>query len=72
MANLALLQQPWEAIFCKAPPFHTNAKRVQDHKDEMKRVVECLQGQHGFKCKEECDWALRPATDVDGFVCDKI
>ena len=28
------------------------------HPDELKRVVECLQGKHGLGAKEECEWAL--------------
>jgi len=38
----------------------------------MIRVKECLQGQHGFESQEECQWALKSPTDVEGFVSGKI
>jgi len=38
----------------------------------MVRVKECLQAQHGFESQEECQWALEPPTDVEGFVSGKI
>ena len=61
VVDLTLLQQPWVAIFCKAPPYHTNTKGVQDHKDEMKRVIKCLQGLYGFKYRKSCNafgWSM--------------
>ena len=30
-----------------------------------------LQGQHGFESQEECQWALTPPTNVEGFVSGK-
>jgi len=68
VANLALKQQPWVAIFCKAPPTPLDKMATTEHEDEMIRVKECLQGQHGFECEEECQWALKPPTNVEGFV----
>ena len=38
----------------------------------MIRVKECLQGQHGFESQEECQWALKPPTNVKGVVSGKI
>ena len=72
VANLALKQQPWVAIFCKAPPNPLDKKATKAHEDEMIRVKECLQGQHGFESQEECQWALNPPTNVEGFVSGKI
>jgi len=45
---------------------------TREHEDEMIRVKECLQGQHGFESQEKCQWALKPPTDVEGFVSGKI
>jgi len=59
VANLALKQQPWVAIFRKAPPNPLDEKATTEHEDEMIRVKECLQGQHGFESQEECQWALK-------------
>ena len=39
---------------------------------EMQNVKECLQGKHVFESQEQCQWALLPPTDVDGFVSGKI
>jgi len=72
VANLALKQQPWVAIFCKAPPNHLDEMATREHEDEMIRVKKCLQGQHGFESQEECQWALKPPTSVDGFVSGNI
>jgi len=36
--------------------------------DEMKRVVECLQGEHGIGAQEESAWALKPPTNSEGKV----
>jgi len=44
VANLALKQQPWVAIFCKAPPNPLDKMATREHEDEMIRVKECLQG----------------------------
>ena len=72
VANLALKQQPWVAIFCKTPPNPLGKIATKEHEDEMIRVKECLQGQHGFESQEECQWALKPPTNVKGFVSGKI
>jgi hypothetical protein len=72
VANLALKQQPWVAISCKAPPNPLDKMATREHEDEMIRVKECLQGQHGFESQEECQWALNPPTNVEGFVSGKI
>jgi len=64
VANLALKQQPWVAMFCKAPPNLLDKMATRQHEDEMIRVMEYLQ--------EECQWALKPPTDVEGFVRGKI
>jgi len=72
VANLALKQQPWLAFFCKAPPNPLDKKATKEHEDEMIRVKGCLQGQHGFESQEECQWALKPPTNVEGFVSGKI
>ena len=45
---------------------------TKQHADEIIRVEECLQGQHGFESQEECQWALKPPTNVEGFVSGKI
>ena len=71
MANLALKQQPWVAIFCKAPPNPFDKKATKEHKDDMIRVKECLQGHYGFESQEQCQWALNPPTNVEGFVSGK-
>jgi len=60
------------AIFCKAPPNPLDQKATREHDDEMVKVKECLQAQHGFESQEECQWALVPPTDVEGFVSGKI
>jgi len=67
-----LKQQPWVAIFCKTPPNPLNKIAIKEHEDKMIRVNECLQGQHGFESQEECQWALKPPTNVMGFVSGKI
>jgi len=72
VANLALKQQPWVAIFCKAPLNPLDKMATREHKDEMIRVKECFQDQHGFESQEECPWALKPPTDIEGFVSGKI
>ena len=38
----------------------------------MIKVKERLQGQHGFESQKECQWALKPPTNVKGFVSGKI
>ena len=45
---------------------------TREHEDEFIRVKECFQSQHGFESQEECQWALEPLTDVEGFVNGKI
>ena len=71
VANLALKQKPWVAIFCKAPPNPLDKMATTEHEDKMIRVKECLQGQHGFGSQEECQWTLKPPTDVEWFVSTK-
>ena len=58
--------------FCKAPPNPLDKMATREHKDEMIRVKECFQDQHGFESQEECPWALKPPTDIEGFVSCKI
>jgi len=72
VANLALKQQPWVAIFCKFLPNLLDKMATREYEDEMIRVKECLQVQHCFQSQEECQWALKPRTDVEGFVNGKI
>ena len=72
VANLALRQQPWVAIYCKAPPNPLDKKATREHVEEMEKVMEFLQGKHGFESQKQCQWALLPPTDVDGFVSGKI
>jgi len=38
----------------------------------MKRVVECLQGEHGIGAQEESAWALKPLTNSEGFEVCKV
>jgi len=38
----------------------------------MVKVVECLQGVHGFKSQADCQGALLPSSDVNSFVSGKI
>ena len=38
----------------------------------MVRVVECLQGVHGFESKSNCEWALLPPSDFNRFVSGNI
>ena len=54
VANLALRQQLWVAIFCKAPLNPLDKKATREHEDEMVKGKECLQDQHGFESQEEC------------------
>jgi len=72
VANLALKQQPWVAIFCKTLPNPLDKMATREHEDEMPRVKEWLQGPHGFESLEECQWSLKPPTNVEGFVSGKI
>ena len=72
VANLQLLKQPWVAIFCKTPPNLLDKEATREHEQEMVKVVECLQGVHGLKSQADCQWALRPPSDVNGFVSAKI
>jgi len=60
------------AIFCKTLPNPLDKMATREHEDEMIRVKEWLQGQHGFESQEECQWALKPPTNVEGFVSGKI
>jgi len=68
VANLALKQQTWVVIFGKAPtnPLDSDKMATREHEDEMIRVKECLQGQHGFESQDECQWTLKPPTDAEG------
>jgi len=60
------------SIFSKVPQNPWDKMATREHEDEMIRVKECLQGQHGFESQEECQWALKPPTNVEGFVNGKI
>jgi len=60
------------AIFCKTLPNPSDKIATKQHEDKMIIVKKCLQGQHGFESQEECQWALKPPTNVKGFVCGKI
>ena len=40
--------------------------------EDMQNVKECLMGKYGFESQEQCQWALLPPTDVDGFVSGRI
>jgi len=68
VANLALRSQPWVASIYKAPPPRTNVKLFNEHRKEMIRVVEFLQGTHGLASAQECQWALHPPENTEGFV----
>jgi|Transcript_68310 hypothetical protein len=72
VANLTLRKHPWVAIFCKTPPNPQDKEATREHEKEMVRVVECLQGVHGFKSQLDCQWALLPPAEVNGFVSGKI
>ena len=61
---------PWVTIYCKE--HYMSVKGLQKHVTEMKRVAECLQGQHGLGTKEESAWALTPSTYSEGFVVSKV
>ena len=71
VADLALRQQPWVAIYCKTPPNPLDKQATREHAENMQKVKECLQSKHGFESQEQCQWALLPPTDVDGFVSGK-
>ena len=72
VANLTLRKHLWVAIFCKTPPNPQDKEATREHEKEMVRVVECLQGVHGFKSQLDCQWALLPPAEVNGFVSGKI
>ena len=72
VANLVLRKQSWVAIFCKTPPNPLDKEATREHEHGMVKVVECLQGVHGFKTQADCQWALLPPSDVNGFVSGKI
>jgi len=72
VVNLQLRKQPWVAIFCKTPPNPLDKEATQENEQEMVKVEECRQGVHGFKSQADCQWALRPPSDVNGFVIGKI
>jgi len=72
VANLQLRKQSWVAIFCKTPPNPLDKEATREDEQEMVKVVECLQGVHGFKTQADCQWALLPPSDVNGFVSGKI
>jgi len=72
VTKLGLRQQPWVAIFGKAPPSSLDKKATREHEDEILKVKACLQRQHGFESQRECQWALVPPTNVDGFASGKI
>ena len=60
------------AIFCKTQPNPLDKEATRKHEEEMVKVVQCLQGVHGFESKADYQWALLPPTDVNGFVNGKI
>jgi len=72
VANLALRKRPWVAIFCKTPPNPRDKEATREQEKEMMRVVECLQGVHGYKSQLDCQWALLAPAEVNGFVSGKI
>ena len=37
------------ARYCKAPPNPLNKKATREHAEEMEKVMEFLQGKHGFE-----------------------
>ena len=39
---------------------------------ELSQKKKCVRGQHDFESQKECQWALVPPYDVDGFVSGKI
>jgi len=49
-----------------------SVKGRKKHADEIKRVIGCLQGEHGLGAKEESAWALKPPTNSEGFVVGKV
>jgi len=49
-----------------------SVKGRKKYADKMKRVVECLQGEHGIGAKEESAWALKPPTHSEGFVVGRV
>jgi len=53
VANLALRQQPWMAIYCKAPPNSLDQKATREHAEDLQNVKESLQGKHGFESQEQ-------------------
>jgi len=63
VANLALKDIPWVAIYCKERDM--TVKGTKQHADDMKRVVECLQGGNVLGAKEESAWALKPPTNSE-------
>ena len=69
--NLGFKQQPWVATFCTVPPNPLDKMATKEHEDEISRLKECLQGQHGFESQDECRWVLKPPTDVEGVVKGK-
>jgi len=72
VANLQLRKHPWMAIFCKTPPNLLDKEATRKHEEEMVKVVQCLQGVHGFESEADYQWALLPPTDDNGFVNGKI
>jgi len=72
VANLKLRKQPWVAIFCKTPLNPLDKEAIREHEEEIVKVVECLQVVHGFKSTADCQGALLPPSDVNGFVSGKI
>jgi len=49
-----------------------DTEATREHEEKMVKVIECLQGVHGFESEEEYQWTLLPPTDVNGFVSGKI
>jgi len=54
VANLALRQKPWVAIYGKAQHNSLDKKATREHEEDMQNVKECLQGKHGFESQEQC------------------
>jgi len=70
VANLALKGMLWVAIYCKEHDMSVRGRKK--HVDELKKVVECLQGEHGLSAKKECARALTTPTNSEGFVVGEV
>ena len=72
VANVQLRKPPWVAMFCKTPPNPLDKEVTRAHEQEKFKVLECLQGVHGCKSQADCQWALQPPSDVNGFVSGRV